>query len=717
MKQVLIKKGSPIVADVPEPEALRGYLLVHLRASCVSPGTEMAGIVNSGKSLLQRAMEQPDKAKAAMAQMRKQGISAVWKQAKRKFDREGLAGYSAAGIVMDAGEGCEGFLRGMRVAVAGAGMANHAEVVAVPVNLAVSIPHGVTDEEASSVALGGISMQAVRRATVNLGERVAVIGCGPLGLLAIQMLHASGCRVFATDLDPRRLAMAREFGAEQTVSPADEDVVTRATHWSGGMGVDAAIVFTATSSGEPVSQAFRMCRRKGRVVLAGVAGGEYKRDEMYAKELDFLISTSYGPGRYDDDYELRGKDYPYAYVRWTEKRNMEAYLDLIAAGRVRVSPLIEVSEEIEEAPAAYDKLKSPDRPLLAVLRYEERYEPVEGDAPPSTPPARWNPRVKSEPISVALVGGGSFVKSMHVPILLSMAGRVRIPWALSRTGPSARSCAALIPGCEAATNYETVLADPKVDAVLIGTRHDTHADLTVRALRAGKAVFVEKPMCLSPDEFESVEESVMASGAPYMVGYNRRFSPFAVKIRQEVGDRSHPLMIHYTMNAGYLPPDHWTQGPEGGGRLLGEACHIVDLFRSLVGHPVASMHCAPIRGRNPGAKPNDNFTLTLEYTDGSVATLLYTALGHREVPKERMEVFFDQKAFVMDDYLSMTAHGMPKGSVELKQRDKGHAAELAAFHHAATSGEQFPIPWDELVETWRVTWQADELCRKGVFGE
>lgn len=713
MKQVLIRKGSPIVAEVPEPEALGGYLLVELRASCVSPGTEMAGIANSGKTLVQRALEQPDKAKAALAQMRKQGIGAVWKQAKQKFDREGLAGYSAAGVVLDAGEGCEGFLRGMRVAVAGAGLANHAEVVAVPVNLAVPIPDGVSDEDASSVALGGISMQAVRRAGIALGERVAVIGCGPLGLMAVQMLHASGCRVFATDLDPRRLAMARDFGAEQAVSPADEDIVTRATHWSGGMGVDAAIVFTATSSGEPVSQAFRMCRRKGRVVLAGVAGGEYKRDEMYAKELDFLISTSYGPGRYDEDYELRGKDYPYAYVRWTEKRNMEAYLGLIADGRVRVAPLIEVIEEIDDAPEAYEKLKSPERPLLAVLRYAgERAEkaPVEETG---TVSSKWIPKGGAEALSIALIGGGAFVRSMHVPILLAMEGRVKVPWALSRTGPSARACAEMIPGCQAGTDYDRVLSDPGVDAVLIGTRHDSHADLTVRALEAGKAVFVEKPMCLSPAEFEEVETAVKASSAPYMVGYNRRFSPFAERIRREVAGRSHPLNIHYTMNAGFLPAEHWTQGPEGGGRLLGEACHIVDLFRSLVGHPAKAMHCASLRGRNPGAKANDNFTLTLEYEDGSVATLLYTAQGHRDVSKERMEVFFDQKVFVMDDYLTMSAHGMPKAGIELKQRDKGHAAELAAFHDAAKGGERFPIPWDELVETWRITWQADELCRKG----
>jgi predicted dehydrogenase/threonine dehydrogenase-like Zn-dependent dehydrogenase len=713
MKQLLINKGNPIVAHVPVPESLPGFLLIRLEASCVSPGTEMAGIAASGKSLLQRALEQPDKAKAALLQMRKQGIGKVWKQAKQKFGKEGLSGYSAAGVVIDSGEGCDGFIRGMRVAVAGAGLANHAEFVTVPINLAIPIPDGVSVEDASSVALGGISMQAVRRAEVSLGERVAVIGCGPLGLLAVQMLVASGCRVFATDLDARRLAMARKFGAEQAVSPADEDIVTRATHWSGGMGVDSVIVFTATSSGEPVSQAFRMARRKGKVVLAGVAGGEYKRDEMYTKELDFLISTSYGPGRYDDEYELRGKDYPFAYVRWTEKRNMESYLDLIDRGRVNVAPLIEIVESIDNAPAAYEKLKAPERPLLAVLRYDGKDDVEKKKTPTPDAENSWERISENDPLAIALVGVGAFVQSMHVPILKAMEGRVSVPWALSRTGPSARACAAQIEGCQIETDYAKVLADKGVNAVLIGTRHNSHADLTIRALNAGKAVFVEKPMCLTSSEFDSINDAVENSSAPYMVGYNRRYSPFAGVIRREVAGRANPLMIQYTMNAGFLPSDHWTQGPEGGGRLLGEACHIVDLFRSLVGCPVVSMHCAPLRGDNPSSLPTDNFSLTLSYSDGSVASLIYTAQGHKDVSKERMEVYFDQKIFKLDDYLTMEAHGMPKAELVLKQQDKGHAAEMKAFRDAATSGERFPIPWEELVETWQVTRQADEICRQG----
>jgi predicted dehydrogenase/threonine dehydrogenase-like Zn-dependent dehydrogenase len=715
MKQVIIKKGSPVVVEVASPSALAGFLLVEVRASCVSPGTEMAGLAASGMSLLQRAMAQPDKARAALAQMRVQGVCAVWDKARRDLDKEGGSGYSAAGVVLDVGPGVTGFSRGMRVAVAGAGHANHAELVAIPVNLAVPMPAGVGFDEASSVALGAIAMQGVRRANVALGERVAVIGCGALGMLAVQLLRAAGCRVFATDLDDSRLEMARRMGADATANPANEDIVKLATHWSEGRGVDAVLVFAATSSGEPVSQAFRMSRRKGRVVLVGVAGGEYKREDMYAKELDFLISTSYGPGRYDDDYELHGRDYPFGYVRWTENRNMAAYLDLVARGTVDVRSLIGVREPLSNAPAAYAQLKAPSRPLLAVLECGgDASEAVVGAVEPGDKPLSiWTTPAPGQSLAIALVGAGSFVQGMHVPLLNKISDKVAIRWSCARTGLSARKCAALIPDCRATTRYDEVLMDPAVHAVLIGTRHDTHAELAIRALDAGKGVFLEKPMCLTPLEFESLTAAVARSGAPFMVGYNRRFSPFAVRIRREAAQRVHPLMIHYTMNAGYLPREHWTQGPEGGGRLLGEACHIIDLFRSLVGHPVMDVSCSPLRSTNAAALPTDNFALTLTYEDGSVATLVYTALGHRAVPKERMEVFFDEKAFILNDYLVMEAHGVPKAGLALKQVDKGHAEELAAFHAAAVGGDRFPIPWDELIETWQVSWQADSICRGG----
>lgn len=718
MKQIVIRKGCPVVVEVPPPSAVSGFILVEVRASCVSPGTEMAGIAASGRSLLQRIMAQPDKAKAALGQMRSQGIAAVWNKAVQTLEKESGCGYSAAGVVLDVGPGVTGFHVGMRVAVTGAGHANHAEIVAIPANLAVPIPEALGFAEASSVALGAIAMQAVRRAGVSLGERVAVIGCGPLGLLALQMLKAAGCKVFATDLDEGRLEIARRLGANATANPASEDIVKRALHWSDGRGVDAVLVFAATASPEPLSQAFRMSRRKGRVVLVGVAGNEYRREDMYAKELDFLISTSYGPGRYDDSYELQGQDYPFGYVRWTENRNMTAYLDLLAGGEVDVASLITVTEPLANAAAAYERLKAPDRPLLAILECVSSETVSSGENPPPSAGSpqvavtgRWQSPAAGQPLGIALIGAGSFVQGMHVPLLKAMTGKVSIPWSCSRTGLSARNSASMIPGCKATTRYDEVLADPAVHAVLIGTRHNTHADLAIQALKVGKAVFLEKPMCLTPEEREALRETVETSEAPFMVGYNRRFSPFVERIQRETAKRIHPLMIQYTMNAGYLPGEHWTQGPEGGGRLLGEACHIIDLFRSLVGHPAREISCSPLRSPNPAAFATDNFSLTISYQDGSIANLIYTALGHKDIPKERMQVFFDEKSFVLDDYLTLTAHGMGKADMQLKNQDKGHSAELAAFTAAACGGERFPIPWEEMLETWDISHHADRICR------
>jgi predicted dehydrogenase len=461
-----------------------------------------------------------------------------------------------------------------------------------------------------------------------------------------------------------------------------------------------------------------MSRRKGRVVLVGVAGNEYKREDMYAKELDFIISTSYGPGRYDDNYELNGQDYPFGYVRWTENRNMAAYLDLLASGAVNVTSMISVKERLENAPAAYARLKAPDRPMLAVLECGPADAEVSaGNQQPSVSEpqvgvsGRWQPPAPGQPLGIALLGAGSFVQGMHVPLLKTMTGRISIPWSCSRTGLSARNSASMIPGCKATTRYDEVLADPAVHAVLIGTRHDTHAALAIQALKAGKAVFLEKPMCLTPVEREALREAVESSEAPFMVGYNRRYSPFAERIRRESAHRIHPLMIQYTMNAGYIPGEHWTQGPEGGGRLLGEACHIIDLFRSLVGHPAREISCSPLRSPNPAALATDNFSLTISYQDGSVANLIYTALGHKDIPKERMQVFFDEKSFVLDDYLTLTAHGMGKADMQLKNQDKGHGAELAAFAAALTSNQRFPIPWEELLETWDISHHADRICR------
>jgi len=712
MKQVVIRKAGPVVVDSPAPAAIPGFVLVKLRASCISPGTELAGISAAGKNLFQKAIAQPGKVGKAIQDMQALGVGAVWERACRAIDKESGCGYSAAGVVLDVGPGVEGIYREMKVAVAGAGHANHAEIVAVPRNLTVPMPSDLSFGEASTVALGGIAMQGIRRAGVAIGERVAVIGCGALGMLAIQILKAAGCRVFAVDLQAQRLELASKLGAEIIGNSKTEDIVKLAMHWSGGHGIDSALVFAATHSSEPLSQAFRMCRRKGRVVLVGIAGNEYKREDMYAKELDFLISTSYGPGRYDDGYELEGRDYPFGYVRWTENRNMAAYLDLLSRHSVSIDPLIGARYTVENAAAAYDSLNSPDRPLLVVLDYPDDAFVPECSSPslPDSHRAPWISPAAAKSMGVALVGAGSFVQTTHLPILRGLPHKFGVLWSCSRAGITARSAANLLPGCKATTNYEDILQDPAVDIVLIATRHNTHADLAIRALHSGKAVFLEKPMCLTVEEFDAIYTALEATNSPFLVGYNRRFSPFAQNIRSAVSQRTTPLMIQYTVNAGYLPPTHWTQTKEGGGRLLGEACHMVDLFRSLVGHPVLEISCTPLRGENPTARPADNFCLTVSYSDGSVACLTYTALGHNDIPKERMQVFFDEKAFEMDDYMRLIPHGVSSAPLRLKIQSKGHSEEWAALYDEISKGKRFPIPWEELAETWKVTCMANSIC-------
>lgn len=709
MKQVLIKKGKAVVAELDAPQRQAGRVLVATGFSCISPGTEMSSVRGSGKSLTRRVMDQPTKALAVARRLRSGGVGALWAKAMDTMEREASCGYSAAGVVLDVGPGVSGIHVGMRVAIAGVGHANHAEICSVPSNLVVAVPDSVSLKNASTVALGAIALQGVRRVEPTLGEKVAVVGCGALGMLAIQMLKAAGCRVMAVDLDEGRLTMAGNLGADTVVHAGRENAVVHGTHWTHGKGVDAVLLTTATASNEPLSQAFRLCRRKGRVVLVGTVGPEFKRSDMYVKELDFRISTSYGPGRYDDSYELDGNDYPYGYVRWTEGRNMEAYLDLLASGQVDVSGMIGLSVPVDEADRAYAAFNGPDKPLLAVIEYPE----TERSGTPPTAPASARSPLAPGACKVAVIGGGSFFRHMHLPILRSLEEDFQLVRSCARSAPSARQAAANLPNCSAGTDPAAVFADPAVDLVVIATRHDSHGHYAAAALRAGKSVFLEKPMCLTQEEFKEVEASVNQGTGAFLIGYNRRFSPHAREIHRAVASRSNPVMIQYIMNAGYLDPGHWTHGQEGGGRLMGEACHLVDLFRFLVGHPVASFSVHPLRAAKGNAGPFDNFSLTIDYTDGSVANLIYTAQGPRSWPKEHMKVFWDEKSLFLTDYLSLAGHGLKVSGSELKQQDKGHRNEWLALRDALRSGERFPIPWEELAETWRLCHQADQACRYG----
>jgi predicted dehydrogenase/threonine dehydrogenase-like Zn-dependent dehydrogenase len=704
VKQVLVRGGGVAVEEVPAPSPGPGEVLVRVEWSCVSVGTELAGIVMSGLPLYRRAMKQPENVRKVLDVARDQGLARTVKRVRGQLAAGLPTGYSCSGVVVETGADVEGFAPGDRVACAGAGIANHAELVAVPVNLTARVPQELGLDAASTVTLGAIALQGVRRAEPTLGETVVVIGLGILGQLTAQLLHAAGCHVVGADVDPARVQLASVL--EGAVGPGD-DLAERVLNLTDGFGADAVIVTAATSSDDVIRDAARACRKKGRVIVVGDVGLGLRRSDIYEKELDVLISTSYGPGRYDPVYETEGRDYPIGYVRWTENRNMEEYLRQLATGKVTLDGLPAERYPIDSAPEAYEALKREgERPLLVLLEYPERAE-----ADVRTVPLR---TVAPSPgrIQVAVVGAGTFALGTHIPNLVKLRDRFSVRCVMSRTGATAKAAAKSAEAAYATTDYDEVLSDPDVGLVLIATRHDLHASLALRALEAGKHVFVEKPLALEEAELEAFEAFYDGREYPLLLtGFNRRFSPPAVKLRQLLEGRTSPLIADYRMNAGFIPLDHWVHGPEGGGRNIGEACHIYDLFGFLTGAPVTGVSARGIRPDTRRYARNDNFAATVEYADGSVCTLTYTALGSRDHPKERMEVFADGSVLVLDDYKSVSVAGSRGRGWRGPTQQKGQLQELEALARCLQEGTAWPIPLAEQTGAMRVAFEVEEQLR------
>lgn len=690
MKQVLVRGGEAVVNDVPAPIVSPCGVLVRVAYSCVSAGTEARSITLSGLPLYRRALKQPEHVKRVLEVARTQGF-------KRTFDRvrgelaTGLpTGYSATGTVIEVGDEVIGFTVGDRVACAGSGVANHAEVIDVPVNLTAKVPDGLELEAAATVTLGAIALQGVRRAAPTIGETIGVIGLGLVGQLTEQLLRANGCRVIGVDLDPLRVERALENGMTHGVMPG-QDFVERAHKLTSGFGADAVIITAATESNEVVRQAMQACRKKGRVVLVGDVGLQLQRSDLYEKELDFLMSTSYGPGRYDDTYEREGRDYPFAYVRWTENRNMEEYLELLAEGRISLSRLDHRTYEVDQAHEAYSTLEGAGaKPLIVLLSYPQRSAALGR----TVKMRRVRPRAGR--IRVALIGAGNFARGTHISSLLKLRESFELRCVMSRTGLNAAAAAQRSGAAYATTEYEQVLADDEVDLVLIATRHNLHAKLTLQALQAGKNVFVEKPLTLTEEELARIERFYQDRDTPLlMTGFNRRFSPTVVRAKKLVSLRETPLIVDYRMNAGYIPPNHWVHGPEGGGRNIGEACHIYDLFGFLTDAEVASIQAQAIRSPSHEWLPTDNFVATLAYRDGSVCSLTYTALGHRRHQKEHVDAFFDGEVVSIEDYkmLQKASRRTPLWRSRVPQ--KGHLQEFEVLAAALREGGPWPITLDE----------------------
>jgi predicted dehydrogenase/threonine dehydrogenase-like Zn-dependent dehydrogenase len=697
-----VKGGGVFVQDVPAPLVGAKNVLVQVRHSCVSAGTEMAGVKMSGLPLYRRALKQPHHVKRALQLMADNGVARTIALIKGRLDAGLPLGYSAAGEIIDVGSEVEGLARGDLVACAGAGIANHAEIIDVPVNLVARVPAGVATDIASTVTLGAIAMQGVRRLNPTFGETVAVIGLGVLGQITAQLLKVAGCVVIGTDVDQGRIDVARKNGMDHGLSPDDGPIVDRIVQLSDGFGADGVIITAATPSNDIISEAFRACRRKGRVVLVGDVGLNIDRNDMYAKELDFLISTSYGPGRYDATYEEEGHDYPLPYVRWTENRNMQEYLRLLASGAVKFDHMGPEIYPIDGASEAYEKLKGAERPLLVVLRYPQREEARKPSIAIRSAPAH------PGKIGLALVGAGGFALGVHLPNVQKLS-RYTLVTVMSRTGANALMGANRFGAPKATTDFDEVIADPAVDLVMIATRHDLHCPLALKALRAGKHVFVEKPLAIAEEQLAELEAFFREQQQTpvLMTGFNRRFSPPVRAIQGLIANRTTPLIVNYRMNSGYIPNDHWFHSPQGGGRNIGEACHIYDLFNALTGSTHERVDATAIVPNSGHWHRNDNFVATIRYADGSVCSLTYTALGDKNYPKERCEIFVDGKVIYLDDFKSVTVSSRKKPVWSSWTMKKGQLEELQSLADTLQSGGAWPISLQDQIGTTRISFEVE----------
>ncbi len=711
MKQILQnpKTGKVSVTDVPSPVAQKGRVLVRTAASLISAGTERMTVEFGRRSLIRKAGEQPDLVKQVIRKAKDEGWLNTFKAVQSKLNTSNALGYSAAGIVIDASDSLTEFRPGERVACAGTGFASHAEVISVPKNLCVCLPAGVSFEAGAFGTLGAIALQGVRLAEPTLGENVVVIGLGLLGQLTVQLLKANGCRVFGIDLEAAKVDLACARGADAG-AVAGEDTKRSVIDWSRGRGADAVIVTAATPSNQPVELAGEILRLKGRVVAVGLVGLDIPRKTYYERELTLKISMSYGPGRYDPEYEERGHDYPFSYVRWTEGRNIEAFLDLIASGRVDVQPLITHRFPIEEGERAYQLIAGQVKELYLgiVLQYDtgrelERAIEVDGRARGASEKA----------VRLGLIGAGNYARTMLLPKF--KAAGVDFRAVATASGVSARDIGETYAFARCVSGADQVIDDQEVNLVVIATRHDLHAELARRALERGHHVFVEKPLALNEDDLESVLAAAERSAGRLMVGFNRRFSPLARAAKDFFAGRRSPLSISYRVNAGRIPHTHWIQDPqEGGGRIIGEICHFVDLMQFLTGSVVERVYAEAISSRHHEIVDEDSVFITLRFADGSNGAIAYLAEGDKALTKERVEVFGEGKTFLIDDFRRATAYrGGREERTTLRNPDKGQADEVRAVCSVVLEGLPAPVALEELAATTRATFRIRESLRTG----
>jgi predicted dehydrogenase/threonine dehydrogenase-like Zn-dependent dehydrogenase len=705
MLQILqnLANGETQLVEVPCPQVKNGQLLISTTKSLVSVGTERM-LIDFGKSgWIEKARSQPDKVKMVLDKVKTDGLLTTIDTVKSKLDQPLPLGYCNVGIVQDNG-GTE-FEVGSRVVSNG----NHAEIVRVPKNLCANIPENVDDESAAFTVLASIAMQGVRIANPSLGETIVVTGLGLIGLITVQLLKANGCRVLGIDIDSSKCDLARQFGAETVDLSKGEDSIVKANVFSRTRGVDAVIITASTKSNEPVSQAATMCRKRGRVVLVGVVGLELSRADFYEKEISFQVSCSYGPGRYDSNYEEKGQDYPIGFVRWTEQRNFEAVLDLMASGALNVKPLISHRFEIEDALEAYKCLD--DRSSLGILlNYNSNASELLSNKIISIKSAR---KYKPHDAVCGFLGGGNYASRVLIPAFKSAGGK--LDTLLTSSGLNAVHHGKKNGFTKASTDYSQLLQSETINTVVIATQHDLHAEQTVAALNAGKNVFVEKPLALTHVELDSIEQAYIAQEGKcrLMVGYNRRFAPHIFKMKGLLANVEEPKSFIMTMNAGAIPAGHWTQDSQvGGGRIIGEACHYIDLMRFLVGSEIIGSTATCMGASDSLDITEDKASITLKFKDGSFGTIHYLANGGKSFAKERIEVFTNDAVLQLNNFRQLIGYGWPGFKKDsLRSQNKGQDNCTKAFIGSINNGEESPISFDELMEVARISVDIAESLR------
>ncbi len=707
MQQVVhsIRTGNLTLTEVPVPMVKPGHVVVANACSVISAGTEKMAMELAQKSLLGKARERPDQVRRVLEKLRQEGLFQTLAQVREKLDEPMTLGYSSAGTVLAVGAGVEEFKPGDRVASNGP----HAGVVCVPKHLCARVPGGVPSGQAAFTVLGAIALQGVRLSRAEIGSMVYVIGLGLIGQITVALLRAQGCRVVAVDLDAGRCELALRMGAEAAHPRLDARAATEA---SSGLGADAVIITASARSNGPIEQAVEAVRKKGRIVLVGVVGLELERRPFYFKECEFVVSSSYGPGRYDPSYEERGHDYPPAYVRWTEQRNMKAVLDLMASGRLDVSPLVTHRFPIERALEAYELIEKASEPYLGIVLEYPEASGESGRRLELRPAAA----VATGKIGAGVVGAGNFARSVLIPAIRNDGGfdpRV----ICSAGGLSAAHTAGKRGFAAAVADSQEVYGDPSVGAVFIATRHNEHAAQVCGALKAGKHVFVEKPLALTVEELAQVEEALsLAPDRVLMVGFNRRFAPATVRVKEFLSGVSQPLTVSIRFNAGAIPPEHWTQDESvGGGRIIGEACHAIDLATFLVGSPPVRVFAESIGGPHAPEIRDDQAFLTLRHANGSISSIGYLAGGDKAFPKERVEVIGGGRVAVIDDFRKATGTaGGRARTLWSSGQDKGHRAEVRAFARALQAGGSWPISWEDLRAVSLASILAVMSLREGV---